>query len=32
MEATARTYRYLDASELANIRKAKSDAAKGAKQ
>lgn len=33
MEATARTYRYLDTSELAEIRKAKADAAaKGAKQ
>ncbi|MBL0090084.1 MAG: type 4a pilus biogenesis protein PilO [Ideonella sp.] len=33
MEATARTYRYLDATEVADIRKAKADAAaKGAKK
>lgn len=32
MEATARTYRYLDVNEIAEIRKAKADAAKGAKK
>jgi type IV pilus assembly protein PilO len=33
MDATARTYRYLDVNELAEIRKGKSDgAAKGAKK
>jgi type IV pilus assembly protein PilO len=33
MEATARTYRYLDASEIADLRKSKADAAaKGAKK
>ncbi len=32
MEATARTYRYLDVNEIAEIRKAKADKAKGAKK
>lgn len=32
MEATARTYRYLDGTELAEVRKAKAEAAKGAKK
>jgi len=32
MEATARTYRYLDAAEVAEVRKAKPDASKGAKK
>jgi Tfp pilus assembly protein PilO len=32
MEATARTYRYLDVNEIAEIRKAKAEKAKGAKK